>query len=180
MLRYLRNADHLSDLLEELVTAGPISVRKSAHAVAQVCEKPHTGESMAERPGLPWRWLTGAFAGAAVLLAAVGLYGTLGYLTAQRTREFGIRLALGSSVRAIVAIVMREGVVLAAAGVGVGLVGAAACTRAIGDLLYGVRPLDGATLAGVAGIVGVAALAAAGVPAWRAARIDPQASLRSE
>jgi predicted permease len=121
-----------------------------------------------------------AFAGASVLLAAVGLYGTLAYLTAQRTREFGIRLALGSSVRAIVAIVMREGVLLALAGAALGLLGVAAVTRVIRELLYGVRPLDGATLLGVVGLVAIVALAAAGVPAWRAARIDPQTSLRSE
>ena len=121
-----------------------------------------------------------AFAGGSVLLAAVGLYGTLAYLTAQRTREFGIRLALGSSVPAIVGIVMREGVLLAVAGVVLGLLGAAASTRAIQQLLYGVRPLDAVTLLGVVGVVGIVALAAAGVPAWRAARIDPQASLRSE
>jgi len=78
-----------------------------------------------------------AFAGASVLLAAVGLYGTLAYLTAQRTREFGIRLALGSSVRAIIAIVMREGVLLAVAGAALGLVGVAAVTGAIRELLYG-------------------------------------------
>ena len=121
-----------------------------------------------------------AFAGASVLLAAVGLYGTLAYLTAQRTREFGIRLALGSSVRAILAIVMGEGVLLAVAGVVLGLIGTAAATRAIRNQLYGVRPLDTATLLGVAGLVGILALAAACVPAWRAAKIDPQASLRSE
>ena len=121
-----------------------------------------------------------AFAGAAVLLAAVGLYGTLAYLTAQRTREFGIRLALGSSVRAIVAIVIWEGVLLTGAGVALGLLGTATVARAIRGLLYGVRPLDGATLLGVMGLVVMMALLAAGVPAWRAARIDPQESLRSE
>jgi putative ABC transport system permease protein len=121
-----------------------------------------------------------AFAGASVLLAAVGLYGTLAYLTAQRTREFGIRLALGSSVRAIVAIVMREGVLLAVAGTALGLAGVAAVTSAIRGLLYGVRPLDGVTLLAVAGLVAMVAVAAAGVPAWRATRIDPQTSLRSE
>lgn len=121
-----------------------------------------------------------AFAAASVLLAAVGLYGTLVYLTAQRTREFGIRLALGSSVKALVAIVIRESVLLAIVGAAVGLVGVAAATRAIRGLLYGVQPLDGATLAGVIGVVGAVALGAAGVPAWRATRIDPQTSLRSE
>ena len=121
-----------------------------------------------------------AFAGASVLLAAVGLYGTLAYLTTQRTREFGIRLALGSSVKALVTIVMRESILLAAAGAAVGLILAAAVTRAIRDLLYGVQPLDGMTLAGVVGLVWIIALGAAGVPAWRATRIDPQTSLRSE
>jgi predicted permease len=124
--------------------------------------------------------LLAAFAGASVLLAAVGLYGTLAYLTAQRTREFGIRLALGSSANAIVAIVVRESVWLAAAGAAVGLVGVAAVTGVIKGLLYGVRPLDSTTLTAVAGLVGFVALGAAIAPAWRAARTDPQTSLRSE
>jgi putative ABC transport system permease protein len=121
-----------------------------------------------------------AFAGASVLLAAVGLYGTLAYLTAQRTREFGIRLALGSSVRAIVAIVIQESVLLVAVGAAVGLIGVAAATGAIRELLYGVRPLDAVTLVGVVGLVVIVALGAASGPAWRATRIDPQTSLRSE
>ncbi|HEY3836933.1 MAG TPA: FtsX-like permease family protein, partial [Bryobacteraceae bacterium] len=121
-----------------------------------------------------------AFAGASVLLAAVGLYGTLAYLTAQRTLEFGIRLALGCSVKALVAIVMRESVLLAAAGAAIGLIGVAAVTRTIRELLYGVRPLDTVTLAAVIALVAIVALGAAGVPAWRATRIDPQTSLRSE
>jgi putative ABC transport system permease protein len=121
-----------------------------------------------------------AFAGVSLLLAAVGLYGTLSYLTARRTREFGIRLALGSSANAIVALVVRESVLLAAAGVATGLAGVVAATGAIRGLLYGVRPLDGTTLAAVVGLVAVVALAAAGLPAWRATRIDPQTSLRTE
>jgi putative ABC transport system permease protein len=121
-----------------------------------------------------------AFAGASVLLAAVGLYGTLAYLTAQRTREFGIRLALGSSVNALVAIVVRESVLLAIVGAALGLVGVAAATSAVRGLLYGVQPLDGVTLLGVVALVGIVAFAAAAVPAWRATRIDPQTSLRSE
>jgi putative ABC transport system permease protein len=121
-----------------------------------------------------------AFAGASVLLAAVGLYGTLAYLSAQRSQEFGIRLALGSSAGGLVAIVIREGVLLAAAGSVAGLLGVAAVTRAIRELLYGVRPLDAVTLLSAVALIGLVALAAAGVPAWRAARIDPQTSLRSE
>src|SRR4029077_826716 len=86
------------------------------------------------------------FAVASVLLAAVGLYGTLSYLTARRTREFGIRLALGSGVGAIIAIVIRESVALAIVGAAIGLLGVAAATGAIRGLLYEVSPLDGATL----------------------------------
>ena len=121
-----------------------------------------------------------AFAGVSVLLAAVGLYGTLAYLTAQRTREFGIRLALGCSIRGLIAIVFRESVVLAVVGAAVGLAGATAATTAIRRLLYGVRPIDGVTLLGVLGLLGIVALGAAAVPGWRATRIDPQTSLRSE
>jgi putative ABC transport system permease protein len=120
------------------------------------------------------------FAGASVLLSAVGLYGTLAYLTARRTREFGIRLALGSSLRGIVGIVLWESIVLAGAGVVLGLGGLAAVAGAIRGLLYGVGALDSVTLLGVAGLVGIVALLAASVPAARAARIDPQMSLRSE
>jgi ABC-type antimicrobial peptide transport system permease subunit len=121
-----------------------------------------------------------AFAGASVLLAAVGLYGTLAYLTAQRTREFGIRLALGSGTSAIVAIVFRESVLLAAAGVAAGLIGVAVVARQIQGLLYGVPSGDGVTLAGVVALVAIVTLVAAVVPAWRATRIDPQTALRSD
>ena len=121
-----------------------------------------------------------AFAGASVLLAAVGLYGTLVYLTVQRTREFGIRMALGASVKVIVAIVIRESLLLAATGVGLGLLGVAAVTRAIRELLYGVQPLDTLTLLAIVGLVAIVALGAASLPAWRATRIDPQTSLRSD
>jgi predicted permease len=125
-------------------------------------------------------YVLAAFAGASVLLAAVGLYGTLAYLTAQRTREFGIRLALGSSVNAIVGIVVQESVVLTVAGAAVGLAAVAAVTGMIRELLYGVRPLDAVTLVAVVALVGAVALGAAGIPAWRATQIDPQTSLRSE
>lgn len=121
-----------------------------------------------------------AFAGASVLLTAVGLYGTLAYLTMRRNREFGVRLALGSGTGAIMAIVVRQSVFLAAAGVAMGLIGVAVVTRAMRELLYGVQPLDGVTLAGVVTTVGIVALGAASVPAWRAAHIDPQLLLRSE
>jgi putative ABC transport system permease protein len=115
-----------------------------------------------------------------VVLAAVGLYGTLAYLAAQRTREFGIRLALGSTARALMAIVLREGVLLVAAGAAIGLLGLAALSRVVAELLYGVQPIDGLTLSGVTLLLAVLALAAAAVPALRVSKIDPQTSLRSE
>jgi putative ABC transport system permease protein len=120
------------------------------------------------------------FAGASVLLAAVGLYGTLTYLTLQRTREFGIRLAIGSSVMAIIAIVVQESAVLTLVGTVLGLLGASTIVGTIRGMLYGVHPLDGMTFFGVVALVGIIALASATIPAWRAARIDPQISLRSE
>jgi putative ABC transport system permease protein len=120
------------------------------------------------------------FAIASVLLASVGLYGTLAYLVAQRTREFGIRLALGSTVRGIIGMVVREGALLAAAGAGVGLAGSWAMTQAIRQLLYKVSPFDGVTRLGVVVLVALIAVGSAGVPAWRATLIDPQISLRSE
>ena len=120
------------------------------------------------------------FAGASVLLAAVGLYGTLTYLTLQRTREFGIRLAIGSSLEAIIAIVVQESAMLTLVGTALGLLGASAIVGTIRGMLYGVHPLDGMTFVGVVGLVGIIALGSATIPAWRAARIDPQISLRSE
>jgi putative ABC transport system permease protein len=120
------------------------------------------------------------FAGASVLLTAVGLYGTPTYLTLQRTREFGIRLAIGSSLEAIIAIVVQESAMLTLVGTALGTLGASAIVGTIRGMLYGVRPLDGMTFVGVVGLVGIIALGSATIPAWRAARIDPQISLRSE
>jgi putative ABC transport system permease protein len=121
-----------------------------------------------------------AFAVASLLLAGVGLYGTLAYLTSQRTQEFGVRLALGASAATILRLVIREGCQLAGVGAALGLVGALAVSRALRGLLYGVTPLDGLTIASVAGLVAALALVAVGWPAWRAARIDPATALRAE
>jgi predicted permease len=121
-----------------------------------------------------------AFAVAALLLAGVGLYGTLAYLTAQRSQEFGVRLALGASAASILGLVMREGCLLTGLGAVLGLVGATAVTRALRGLLYGVTPLDPLTVASVVGLVAAVALVAVGWPAWLAARIDPATALRAE
>jgi putative ABC transport system permease protein len=121
-----------------------------------------------------------AFAVASLVLAGVGLYGTLAYLTSQRTQEFGVRLALGASAASILRLVIREGCLLAGLGAALGLAGAIAVTRALRGLLYGVTPLDGLTIASVVALVAAVALVAVGRPAWRAARVDPATALRAE
>ena len=120
------------------------------------------------------------FAIASLVLAGVGLYGTLAYLTAQRTQEFGVRLALGATATTILRLVIREGCLLSGLGAALGLAGAMAVTRVLRGLLYGVTPLDGLTMAGVVALVAGVALVAVGVPALRAARVDPVTALRAE
>lgn len=124
--------------------------------------------------------LFGAFAGVALALAAVGVYGVMAYAAARRTREMGIRLALGAAPADPFRLVLREGMKLAAIGGGAGLVIALVATRAMRSLLYGVSPADPATLLGVVAVLGMVAVAACCVPAWRASRVDPATTLRSE
>ena len=118
------------------------------------------------------------FAAAALLLAAIGLYGTLAYLISQRTQEFGVRLALGASSGSVLRLVAGEGGLLTALGAGFGLVAALVLARAIQSLLYGVSAIDVLTLMGVIGLVGLVALVAVSLPAWRASRTDPTVALR--
>jgi predicted permease len=120
------------------------------------------------------------FAVASLVLAGIGLYGTLAYLASQRTQEFGVRLALGATSPAILRLVLREGCLVSGLGAALGLAGAMAVTRLLRGLLYGVTPLDGLTIASVVLLVAGVALIAVGVPAWRAARVDPVTALRAE
>jgi predicted permease len=120
------------------------------------------------------------FAVAALLLAGVGLYGTLAYLISQRTQEFGVRLALGASAMSVVRLVAREGGILTGLGGAIGLAGAIGVTRALRGLLYGVTPLDGVTIASVVALVAVVAVVAVSRPAWCAARVDPVTALRGD
>lgn len=129
------------------------------------------------------RLLTGLLLGfgvLALLLGAVGLYGVMAYGTVQRTREFGVRLALGARAGEVLGLVARDAVRLAGIGVGVGLAGALALTRLLESQLYGVEPIDPIVFAGAAVLLAVVALAAALAPALRAAHTDPMQALRWE
>jgi predicted permease len=115
----------------------------------------------------------------ALLLASIGLYGVIAFSVSRRTREIGIRMALGASQRGVVGLVLRQGVTLIAAGLAVGTVLALMATRAMQGALYGIRAADPVTYAGAILLLGIVALAANLVPARRAARVDPMRALRT-
>ena len=120
------------------------------------------------------------FGAVALFLAGVGIYGVLAYMVAQRTREIGIRMALGSTAERIFKLVLREGVLLLAAGFALGLAGTFVLARYLESQLFGVRPMDPYVLAGVAATLAAAAIVACVLPAYRAARVDPIIALRQE
>ena len=120
------------------------------------------------------------FAGVALLLAAIGIYGLMAYSVQQRTQEIGIRMALGASAQDVRKMVMKQGIVLALAGVFIGVAVALALTRLMTSLLYGVTPRDPVTMVSVAFILIAVALAATYLPARRASQMDPVESLRYE
>jgi putative ABC transport system permease protein len=124
--------------------------------------------------------LASAFAALALLLSAVGIYGVISYAAGQRTREIGVRMALGATRGDVLRLVAGEGLRLAAAGVAIGLVGAAASSRMWQRLLFEVAPHDPATYALCGALLLALALLACAVPAWRASRLAPMAALRSE
>ena len=124
--------------------------------------------------------LIGAFAGLALLLAAVGTYGVLSYMVAERRREIGIRLALGADHSRVMGQIMKQGLVLTAVGVVAGLAGALGLNRLIASLLFGVQPTDTTTMVGVVATITMVAAVACWVPAWRASRLDPNVVLRED
>lgn len=123
-------------------------------------------------------WLLGTFAAVAVLLATVGLFGLISYSVTQRTREVGIRRALGARPGDILRLIVGQGLALTVAGIAIGVGGALALTRVMKGLLFGVSATDPATFAAVAAGFLVVAVAASLLPAWRAARVDPMIALR--
>jgi len=130
------------------------------------------------RPRL-YSTLLGIFTGVALLLAAVGIYGVMSYAVGQRTRELGLRMAPGDPAERVRGMILRQGLTLALAGIALGTAGAAALTRVMGDLLFGVSPTDPLTFVGASALL-LAVASAAYFPARRATRVDPMIALRSE
>jgi putative ABC transport system permease protein len=124
--------------------------------------------------------LLGVFALVAMALAAAGVYGVLSYLVSQRTQEIGVRLALGSGRGEVVGLVVGSGMLVAAGGIGLGLLVAAGTMRFLSGMLFGVEALDPLTLGAVSAVLALSALVACLAPAWRASRLDPVAALRED
>jgi putative ABC transport system permease protein len=124
--------------------------------------------------------LLGVFAGTALLLAAIGIYGVIAYSVTQRTREIGIRMALGAQRRDMLGMVLRQSLTVVVIGIAIGLLAAFASTRLLASLLYGVGANDALTYASVVFLLGTAALLASYIPARRAMKVDPMIALRYE
>ena len=125
-------------------------------------------------------YMLGGFAGIALLMASLGLYGVMSYMVVQRTREIGIRMAVGARAGDVSKLIVGRGLKLTMIGVTLGLIGAAVSTRALSYFLFGVTATDPLTFAGIAMLLSGIALAASYLPARRAARVDPMAALRHE
>jgi putative ABC transport system permease protein len=124
--------------------------------------------------------LLGVFAGTAMLLAAIGIYGVLAYSVTQRTREIGIRMALGAQRTDMLRMVLRQSLTVVGIGLVIGLVGSFGATRLLASLLYGVGANDVLTYASVVFLLGAAALLASYIPARRAMKVNPMVALRYE
>ena len=161
------------------------AVREAVAAVdaSQIVDLFTPLETLVDSGVATWRfgaWVLGLFAGMALLLAAIGLAASIGWAVAQRTREIGVRMALGARPVQVIGLFMRQGLTVTLLGLILGLAGAAASTRLLESWLYGVKPLDVPTFAwSAAGMLVIAALASY-LPARRAARIDPLVTLKAE
>lgn len=124
--------------------------------------------------------LVGSFAALALVLAAFGIFGVLAFSVSQRTREFGIRKALGARSVDVLRTVVNHGLKITSAGIVLGVVGSAALTRSLGALLYGVKPTDLVSFLAAPTLLAVVALISCMVPAMRASEVDPAEALRQE
>jgi ABC-type antimicrobial peptide transport system permease subunit len=124
--------------------------------------------------------LLGAFAILALLLASIGIYGVLSYMVGQRSKEIGVRMALGAQKFDVLRMVLKDGARMTLAGIILGIVGALALTRLMRTMLYGVRPTDPLTFISVAAVLGAIAMLACYVPARRAMKVDPMEALRHQ
>lgn len=124
--------------------------------------------------------LLGAFAVLALVLSAIGIYGVLSYLVSRRTREIGIRVAIGAGRGQILRLVLASGLTLALTGVVIGAIAAAFATQLMRGLLHDVAPIDPLTFAAVAILLSGIAVVASAVPAWRAMQVNPVVALKSE
>jgi putative ABC transport system permease protein len=167
--------------------AGPLqeSIRKAVSAIdptQAIVDMGSLDEHVAQyvAPDRLRSWLLTAFAGIAVLLAAIGLYGVVAYLVLQRKREIAIRSALGANTSHVVMLVVRDGAVLTAWGVALGAIGTFAIGRLLSAVVFGVDSFDVATIVTVTSILSIVALMACYAPARRAARVDPLVALRHD
>jgi cell division protein FtsX len=174
LVRTARPVSEVVALLREKVTA--LDPELPVYAT-----EPLTGvisDSVSNRRGI--MLLLGSFAGIALLLSAVGIYGMLAYEVARRTREIGIRSALGATRPQVVALILRQGLWKTGLGVIAGLAGAAALSRFLTSLRFEVQPIDPLVYAAVAVLLTAVAAAASWLPARRAAKVDPVIALRAE
>jgi predicted permease len=186
---YQQLAPPFATIMFRSTAADPNSLVKSVHrAIWAVNSDQPIGPTLemeqliANSVGIPRLGLVlfAVFAGVALLLAAVGLYGVIAYSVGTRTREFGIRMALGAESRQIFGLVLREGGILVAVGLALGLIASLALARLMTGLVFGISPTDPLSFLLVIPLLGFVALLAAALPARRATRIDPNSALRAE
>jgi predicted permease len=187
---YLPFTDRNSQVAITVRTAVPpdslaSAVRAAVRSTDASITVSHVGpmRELVQRQASPWQfvmWLMGVFAAIALALAIVGIYGVLSYTVNQRTREIGVRMALGANRVAIVGLILNQTVVLIGVGLAVGLGGAAALTRSLQALLFGVTTFDPPTFGGVAALFGLVGIVASYLPARRATRVDPLVALRAD
>jgi putative ABC transport system permease protein len=166
----MRLARPITRAVNEILKESPVaSVRTVEDRLAESFSRPRVQ-----------MFLLGTFAGVALLLASIGIYGVMAYSVTRRTQEIGIRMALGAGSREVLALVLGNALKLAAVGVTLGLTAAFACTRLMTTLLYDVQPTDFSTFAAVSALLVATAVLASLIPAWRASKTDPARTLRGQ